>query len=83
MNLDVFKLFAKRVVKETLKWSLFAAVIISVGFLSVHLFPGWGAEAFVVGFLSLAILAMIGMVLKTAWDTAKIDVEYERRWGKK
>lgn len=84
MDVDVFKLFAKRVVKETLKWSLFTVVLIGAGFLFEHLFSDW-ENAFIVGFLSLSILAMIGMALKSAWDIAKIDVEYKRykrRWGK-
>ena len=82
MDLDVFKLFAKRVAKETVKWALFTVVLIGAGFLSDHIFPGWD-ESFIVGVLSLAVLALIGVTLKYTWDIAKLDVEYERRWGKK
>lgn len=81
MDVDVFKLFAKRVVKETAKWALFTVVLIGAGFLSVILFPDWD-EAFIVGVLSLAVLALIGITLKYTWDIAKLDVEYKRRWGK-
>ena len=81
MDLDVFKLFAKRVVKETAKWALFTVVLIGAGFLNEHLFPD-GDFAYIVGVFSLAVLALIGMVLKHTWDIAKLNVEYERRWGK-
>ena len=82
MDLDVFKLFAKRVVKETAKWALFTVVLIGAGFLNQQLFPDWD-EAFLVGVLSLTALALIGITLKYAWDIAKLDVEYERRRSKK
>ena len=82
MDLDVFKLFAKRIIKEALKWALLTVVLVGAGVLSEHLFPDWD-EAFIVGVLSLTALALIGMALKYAWDIAKLDVEYERRWGKK
>ena len=82
MDLDVFKLFAKRVVKETAKWALFVVVLTSAGFLNKHIFPDWD-EAYIVGVISLAVLALIGITLKYTWDMAKLDVEYERRWGKK
>ena len=81
MDLDVFKLFAKRVVKQTVKLVLCFVVLAAAGFLNQQLFPDWD-EAYIVGVFSLAILAMIGMVLKAVWDTAKLDVEYKRRWGK-
>ena len=82
MDLDVFKLFAKRVAKETAKLVLFVVVLVSAGLLNEHLYPDWD-KAYIVGVFSLVVLALIGIVLKYTWDIAKLDVEYERRWSKK
>lgn len=80
MDLDVFKLFAKRVAVSTVKLVLFIAAFFGAGFLADYLFVDEEC-AFLIGVGAFATLMMIVISLKLAWDIAKVDVEYKRQWG--